>query len=872
MPCVKEPDAEPIPGYRLLEFLGRGGFGEVWKCEAPGGVFKAIKFVQGNLQSLEAADPQAGQEWKALQLVKTIRHPFLLGIDRLELVNGEVVVVMELADSSLADTFRDCREAGQPGIPRAELLAYLREAAEALDVINLQHQLQHLDIKPANLFLVHRHVKVGDFGLLNHLGDGSDRPSAELGGLTPLYCAPEALKGQVSARSDQFSLAVVYQELVTGRLPWSGRSGREVLLRRASAAPDLSPLSDADRPVVERALSRDPEARYPSCTEFVRALAAEPMPGSFAPSPSHFLSAGPAAAPGSPAVAPDATVWTGHPARQASAASADKSDFAGHRLLGWQDRSPLCDTGKVRAPDGRERLLKFYSGLATGREAAEADALRRLTSLSHRNLLPVEPLRNEVGRIALVCDAKDGTLADRLEGARRRDKPGLPRREVLDALFGVADALDTLYDEQHLQHLWLGPHTLVVDGKRLLIADMGIAQLVWLPAGQPVGRLNGRYAAPELWAGKVSPTCDQYSLAVLFQEMLTSTSPVRGRGNRGKAPLYLDPLPGGDREPIARALSADPKRRFASCADLIEALDRPAKVIAPAPAVVAPAPVVLPPVIAVAEKSLALPDGLELPPPSEVIGQLLGHTTGPTQIRQADDVSYLLEPGTLLKHSCGTTLSLEALRGRLEEFRLHCSAEVFNSKLPGLWLAVPLSTSFWQRCLSRRPSIVIGVTVGTHELMAERLTSIRVEMHPVDMQPAAAGSALAEHGPALLKSLRGFIEAAPERRAQARLPFEHAVGVFPVLDEPRLGEALLCDGKDVLPGGIGLVAPKAPPSKYIYLQPLLTPQLSSLGLLGRVVRAQRLADGRCVWGVTFAREPQTVIPRPGPAAGDKGRR
>src|SRR5438067_1267215 len=150
MPFIKEPNTEPIAGYRLVEFLGRGGFGEVWKCEAPGGLFKAIKFVRGNLDAVDIESLPVEQEWKALQLVKRIRHPFLLGIDRLELAEGELLVVMELADRNLADALMKARKAGLPGIPRSELLAYLREAAEALDVINLQHHLQHLDVKPGN--------------------------------------------------------------------------------------------------------------------------------------------------------------------------------------------------------------------------------------------------------------------------------------------------------------------------------------------------------------------------------------------------------------------------------------------------------------------------------------------------------------------------------------------------------------------------------------------------------------------------------------------------------------------------------------------------------------------------------------------------
>jgi eukaryotic-like serine/threonine-protein kinase len=259
---------EPVAGYRLLKRIGRGAFGEVWKAEAPGGVLKAIKLVNGTLRSGVGDEAMVLQELKSLDAVKKVRHPYILSLDRYDMVDGRLVIIMELADCSLWDRYQACVTRGSC-LPRNELLAYLAEAAEALDVMNLRYRLQHSDIKPQNLFLVHHHIKVADFGLVKDLeglrGAGSYC-------FSPLYAAPELFAGGATSTSDQYSLAIVYQELLTGRRPFRGKSPRQLLFQHLQQPPDVSPLPPGDRPVILRALAKDPGQRFASCEDLIRAL------------------------------------------------------------------------------------------------------------------------------------------------------------------------------------------------------------------------------------------------------------------------------------------------------------------------------------------------------------------------------------------------------------------------------------------------------------------------------------------------------------------------------------------------------------------------------------------------------------------------
>ncbi|NUQ65861.1 MAG: protein kinase, partial [Pirellulales bacterium] len=256
--------SELISGYRLQERIGVGGYGEVWSAIAPGGMVKAVKILYGRLE-----ESRASHELKALYRVKGLRHPFLLTLERIEVVDGHLVVVTELADSNLKERFQQCRDSGLPGLPREELLRYLEEAADALDYLSDSHSLQHLDVKPENLLLVSNHVKVGDYGLLKDLQDTS---VSMISGLTPRYASPEVFDGRPSRRSDQYSLAIVFQEMATGELPFDGRTSATLATQHLHSAPNLAGLTAQERFAIGKALSKDPVRRFGSCREFVARL------------------------------------------------------------------------------------------------------------------------------------------------------------------------------------------------------------------------------------------------------------------------------------------------------------------------------------------------------------------------------------------------------------------------------------------------------------------------------------------------------------------------------------------------------------------------------------------------------------------------
>lgn len=300
---------EPVPGYRLEEFLGRGQFGEVWRATSPGRAKVALKF-------LNLTERQGLKEFKAIQRIKSLRHAHLASItalwlldekgavlgddildsytletstprdtmmptlSRSERVPQRLVVATLLCDMNLNDRMRQWQQTGQSGIPLDELLRYMEEAAKGIDFLNsAQHDLgegpvtvQHCDIKPANIMLTGDSVMICDFGVARFLSDARAAATGTSVAGSPAYMAPECIKSKPTSRSDQYSLAITYVELRTGRLPFHSESWMEVLEAHCTGNLDLSGLSSGERAVIRKATSVKPDDRYPSCVAMVAAL------------------------------------------------------------------------------------------------------------------------------------------------------------------------------------------------------------------------------------------------------------------------------------------------------------------------------------------------------------------------------------------------------------------------------------------------------------------------------------------------------------------------------------------------------------------------------------------------------------------------
>src|ERR1035438_6598366 len=267
--------------YQLLEKLGSGGMGDVYKAQDTRlNRFVAIKVLPAKMST----DPERRRRFvQEAQAASALNHPNIITIYDIVSEGDAQFMVMEFVSGS---TLHDSIPAG--GLPVPQVLQYGAQMADALAAAHAAGII-HRDLKPSNV-LVKRSglVKVLDFGLakLTDLSPTGDKQSADLGPLTQegailgtvSYMSPEQAEGKpVDARSDIFSFGSVLYEMVSGRRAFDGGSSistlssvlRDDVKPFADVAPDTPPLLEA---IISRCLPKDPNARWQSMKEVEKAL------------------------------------------------------------------------------------------------------------------------------------------------------------------------------------------------------------------------------------------------------------------------------------------------------------------------------------------------------------------------------------------------------------------------------------------------------------------------------------------------------------------------------------------------------------------------------------------------------------------------
>jgi hypothetical protein len=276
-----EPDDEnePMPSaigrYQLLEHIGQGAMGNVYLGRDP---------IINRIVALKAIDLSIGFDHEAMEsttesfmreatIAGSLSHPNIVTIYDVGETNGLAYIAMEYVRGRHLSEFTTAERL----LPISTVLDLVARAADALDYAH-RHNVVHRDIKPANIMYdwISNNLKITDFGIAKLIDANRTRTGIVLG--TPAYMSPEQLEGgNVNGHTDLFALGVSLYQLLTSQLPFRGASMTSLMFVIANEPHEPVTRLRSDLPkwldqVVDRALAKDPSARFHSGAEMAAAL------------------------------------------------------------------------------------------------------------------------------------------------------------------------------------------------------------------------------------------------------------------------------------------------------------------------------------------------------------------------------------------------------------------------------------------------------------------------------------------------------------------------------------------------------------------------------------------------------------------------
>jgi DNA-binding SARP family transcriptional activator/WD40 repeat protein/tRNA A-37 threonylcarbamoyl transferase component Bud32/energy-coupling factor transporter ATP-binding protein EcfA2 len=543
------PSTVAVPGYELGEVIGEGAFGSVYRAVQPSiGREVAVKVVRAEL----ADDPRFVQRFEAeAQLVARLEHPHVVPLyDFWRRPGGAFLVFRLLRGGSLAD------RVAQGPMAAADVARVVGEMASALAAAH-SIGIVHRDVKPANvLFDEGGNTYLADFGIAV-MADAEADPDLRAAG-SAMYASPEqARDGVATEASDQYALAVVAWEALTGRAPFDGTSTVEVLRTKyVTPLPALggeAPGATALTAVLQRATAPNPQDRYPSMADFTAAVDAAVADADGVRTTGRL---GDAVAPPRPATTTmvNLPVVAANPFKGLRAfGEADAVDFFGRaalidRLVATVEGQPFT---AVVGPSGSGKSSLVHAGAVPALRRAGAlvasmvpgddplveleAALRRVATVADEGTISARlatpgglavvaaELAGPDGRLVLVLDQFEelwtlvgsDAVRDRfVELIANAAVPGGPLRVI-------ATLRADLYDRP-LRHPVLGP---IVSDSTLAVTPLSSAELAEA-IEEPAARIGVRFE-PGLAATMVSDVAERPGALPLLQFTLTELYELR---------------------------------------------------------------------------------------------------------------------------------------------------------------------------------------------------------------------------------------------------------------------------------------------------------------------------------------------------------